>query len=273
MKKLDLKYKFEDAIYATYNIGIDVRFKFEGDLRKNLRNNEKFRNKERGRRCFILGNGPSIKSQPLERLREEQTFVCNYFYRHEKIRDIDPKYYFIVDGKLTTGEWSPDMLSEIRATCPGAEIFLDGSQSHVDAVYKFDQETPVNWIAGGKLIYPGFDYAVDLCRRIGGDNVVKIALQAAIFMGFEEIILLGVDGDGLFRELVGLSSHFYSSATDATPADYRKMELDLWFCTEGFRSWRAIAERFASGPVKIVNATNGGLLNVFPRARLEDLME
>lgn len=44
---------------------------------------------------------------------------------------------------------------------------------------------------------------------------------------------------------------------------------DLWFATEGFRSWQAIADRYRDGPVKIYNSGVGGLLNCFPRMELE----
>lgn len=272
MKKLDVKYKFEDAIYATYNAVVDFRSIFDDDLRKKLSKNRSLKDAQRGKRCFIIGNGPSIKEQPLHLLRDEQTFVCNYFYKHEKIAEIDPNYYFIIDSKLSTGEWPVSMLAEVREKCPNAMLFLDGAQDHKPEAYEYEKNFGVHWLAGGKIIHPGYRFPVDVTRRIGGDNVVKIALHTAIYMGFEEIYILGVDGDGLFRDLLGQSSHFYAAPPENAAMDYRRMELDLWFCTEGFRTWRAIAERFQGGPIRIYNATRGGLLNIFPRRALEDVV-
>lgn len=88
-------------------------------------------------------------------------------------------------------------------------------------------------------------------------------------MGFTRIHLLGIDGDGLFRELLGKSSHFYDGADNPSGQDFRRMLPDLWFATEGFRSWQAIADRYRDGPVKIYNSGVGGLLNCFPRMELE----
>ncbi|MCJ2188720.1 motility associated factor glycosyltransferase family protein [Novosphingobium beihaiensis] len=272
MKKLDVKYKFEDVVYALYNKAAGVKDFLDGDLRKKLAKNSALRGLQEGKRCFIIGNGPSIREQPLHLLRDEQTFVCNYFFKHENIREINPKYYFVIDGKLSTGEWPISMLAEIQEHCPNASLFLDGAQKHKPEAYEYDRKFGVHWVAGGRIIHPGYGFPIDLTRRIGGDNVVKIALHASIYMGFKEIYILGVDGDGLFRDLLGQSSHFYAAPPENATMDYRRMELDLWHCTEGFRSWRAIAERFDHSPVRIYNATRGGLLNIFPRRALEDVI-
>ncbi|MBU1348151.1 MAG: DUF115 domain-containing protein [Alphaproteobacteria bacterium] len=272
MKKLDLKYKFEDFIYFLYNIQKSIKYSLSNNPARYTNKNISLKGKHSGKRCFVIGNGPSIGAQPLERLGHEHTFVCNYFYKHPKIAAINPNYYFIVDDKIRTGEWPISMLDDIEDRCPDAKIFLSSGPGHHPKVMEIEARRGLNWITGGKLIYPGFRYPIDLTRPIGGDNVVKIALQAAIYMGFTEIYILGVDGDGLFRDLLGQSSHFYQAEAENAAMDPRRMELDLWFCTEGFRSWRAIAERFADGPVRIYNATPGGLLNVFPRRSLEAVL-
>src|SRR5690349_18838408 len=47
-----------------------------------LKRNEVFRNLHKGRRCFIIGNGPSIKDQDLSPLANEITLVTNSFHVH-----------------------------------------------------------------------------------------------------------------------------------------------------------------------------------------------
>jgi len=272
MKKLDLKYQLDDAIYRAFNLWSAARFHFETSIRGMLARNHDLKDRHKSQRCFIVGNGPSILQQPLEKLSGETVFACNYFYKHEKVTTIRPAYYFILDGKIKTGEWPVSMLDEVAASCPDSQLFLEAALDHKPDTYVFTKKFPVYWIGTGQIIYPGFDYPIDLTRRIGGDNVVKIALQTAIYMGFTEIYLLGIDGDGLFRDLIGQSSHFYEAAAENAEMDYLRMEKDLWFCTEGFRSWRAIAERFQFGPVRVYNATHGGLLNIFPRRTLEEAL-
>src|SRR4051794_30859438 len=44
-----------------------------------LKRNEIFRNRHKGKSCFVLGNGPSLKNQDLAPLVNELTFVTNTF--------------------------------------------------------------------------------------------------------------------------------------------------------------------------------------------------
>ena len=53
------------------------------------------KNKYQGKRCFILGNGPSLKQQDLTLLKDEITFVSNWFVLHDKYEEINPDYYCI----------------------------------------------------------------------------------------------------------------------------------------------------------------------------------
>lgn len=267
MKKLDMKYKLDDAIYSAYNLMLDIRG-VDRQMREILRANKEFENTHRGRRCFILGNGPSLNEMDLSLLRSEQTFVCNYFYKHPQAVACNPKYYVIVDGKLADGTWPVDMLEEIRKSFPGITLLLNAEFHANPTIRSAAEGMQVAWILGGKIIHPGYKFQPDLTSRIGGDNVTKVALQAAFYMGFTDVHMLGIDGDGLFRELLGKSSHFYDGADNLGGQDFERMILDLWLSTEGFRSWKAIADRYRYGPVNIYNSGIGGLLNCFPRIPL-----
>src|SRR5712692_1717642 len=47
-----------------------------------IKRNEIFRDRHRGQRCFVIGNGPSLKDQDLSPLANEITLVTNSFYVH-----------------------------------------------------------------------------------------------------------------------------------------------------------------------------------------------
>ena len=51
----------------------------------------------KGKRCFILGSGPSIKKENLKPLKNEIVFALNNFYVHEDFAEMMsgnvPKYY------------------------------------------------------------------------------------------------------------------------------------------------------------------------------------
>src|SRR5262249_39479466 len=59
--------------------------------------NIRFKDRHRGGRAFILGNGPSLNQQDLTPLKEEITFGTNTFWKHPQIGQWQPTYYCLVD--------------------------------------------------------------------------------------------------------------------------------------------------------------------------------
>jgi hypothetical protein len=54
-----------------------------------------FKNIHEGKRCFIIGNGPSLKTEDLEKLKNEYTFAANKIYVVFDETDWCPTYYCI----------------------------------------------------------------------------------------------------------------------------------------------------------------------------------
>ena len=48
--------------------------------RESVQRLEEYHNKHRGRRCFLIGNGPSLKQTDMSRLKGEFTFGTNRIY-------------------------------------------------------------------------------------------------------------------------------------------------------------------------------------------------
>jgi hypothetical protein len=68
----------------------DVNKEFVPDI---LSKNDILRNRHKGKRCFIIGTGPSIQGQDLSPLCSEICFVLNFFYLHPEYKKISPDYY------------------------------------------------------------------------------------------------------------------------------------------------------------------------------------
>jgi hypothetical protein len=257
----------DDRIISLYNLFKRIHFHlFRYRSRYKLAKNRDLKNKHLGQRCFIVGNGPSIKNQDLTLLQDEQTFFVNYFYKHPQILAIKPKYYAIVDPKLATGEWPLSMLDEILNTCPNTCLLLAAQYQHLPEILAYESKANIYWLYGNQFLHEGFECSVDLTQCLGGANVITLCLFAAIYMGFKEIYLLGIDCDGIFRDLVDQSSHFYESQKENIgDNDPDLVVRHLRSCIQGIRGWSVIARKFKNSPCRIVNLTQGGLLNAFPR--------
>jgi hypothetical protein len=62
-----------------------------------LRKNKEFKNKHFGKRCFILGNGPSLNKVDLNKIKDDLIFTVNQFPRHDSFGNIIPNYHFWAD--------------------------------------------------------------------------------------------------------------------------------------------------------------------------------
>src|SRR5699024_7865108 len=61
---------------------------------------EALRNCHKGERCFIIGNGPSLRAEDLDKLKNEITFACNRINLIFDQTDWRPTYYCITDLAL-----------------------------------------------------------------------------------------------------------------------------------------------------------------------------
>lgn len=215
-----------------------------------------------GERCFIIGNGPSLTPKDLDLLKDEFCFAANRIDRIFEFTDWRPSFYCTQD--ITIIQNFRDVIKEIHA--PHKLMVYSGSRK-------------IGYI--GKAMYTPFAglncypqppiFSEDISVQIGdGYSVTYTFMQVAAYMGFKEIILLGVDHnfpvditpDGKIVANADAAEHFYGSngISKHYPMLYK---VDLAFNT---------AKQYADEHnIKILNATRGGKLEVFERVVLEDL--
>lgn len=132
------------------------------------------KNTHRGR-CFILGNGPSLKGFDFSRIQNEITFGTNRIYLSGHIPD-----YYVCVNDLVLSQFEEEI-------------------GELDTIKFLSRRYPVK-NKRGKVIeldtsenQPIFRMPEDPIWE--GHTVTYAALQLAFYMGFEKVILLGVDHD------------------------------------------------------------------------------
>lgn len=248
------------------------------------RRNARFRNLHRGERCFILGSGPSISKQDLRRLEGQIVMTQNHFHAHEHIRTIGPAYHVVVP-KYQPEEFDDDWIAWLRSMderLPGNAILFLGKNTRylVDRLGLFPGrafylKTGLSASAIGKGRAP-----VDIARTIMDvPTVLTQCLAIAIYMGFGEIVLMGFDLDQVCRAQDRTKLRFYGMS----PVTNNKAEEDFekssgtsgndWI--QWWMIWRQCnllkAEGLRRG-TRIINATQGGLLNMFDRRDYEEIL-
>lgn len=226
------------------------------------------------RRCFVIGNGPSLKGMDLKPLAREHTIAANSFYKHPDAAAIGLKYLCIFDPHFMQDqpraiEWHRTVAQQLPTT---TMVLHHSARTLVDrhALYAGRE---VHYVRSGvqthELKYVDFDFRRP--RNIGMTTGSSIAIPLAIFLGFREIVLVGFDCNWLAD--TGKSYHFYDTHEyfpefDSIDKDGRGYgyEAFLRIIQREFESHRLIRAKAEARGVRIVNATRGGLLDAYERA-------
>ena len=240
-----------------------------------LQRNEVFRNRHKGNRCFVIGNGPSLKEQDLSPLVDEITLVTNSFYAYPIVGDSwQPTYYFISDPMYFDGRVDTTEFAAISSKIKSAPFFVPSY------AYKFLSES--NALPAPRTYYVGVG-GVRLERStelpdftsvtLGMQTVVQLAIMAGMFMGCSPIYLIGLDHNWLAQPA---EDHFYTKSDSETqteiqvrPWTYLSLMGAITTMWDVYLALQKIAD--AAG-IEIVNCTQGGFLDVFKRAKYEDIV-
>ena len=203
------------------------------------------------KRCFIIGNGPSLKKEDLERLKGEITFASHGIYFIFDKTDWRPTYYCAQDCKLIN-----DRISEIEEYCKDIPKFFGVVK---DFHYpNFSKDDTIIVLLNEPFVdgYPKFSN--DATNGFyEGMTVTYFNIQLAIYMGFKEIYLLGVD-------------HSYTPGREHfSDKDLITNTPQLDKTTFSYKKAKQVCENYN---IIIKNATRGGQLEVFDRVNFDSLV-
>ncbi len=243
--------------------------------REVLQRNRHFMQCHRGRRAFVIGNGPSINSQDLSLLKNEVTFTCNAFYLNPTLSQWQPTYHSHIDPRAFDG--STKMESWFREThqkMPDTIFFVPYSAKGTIIEKKFFVPERTYYCSFSGQLCVGVK-SVDITKPVPGvESVSLFGICLAIYMGCDPIYLIGMDHDYLAARDIG--THFYKGmeisgaavSFDRSQTPYDSMIRNILRFWEGYKNLKKFAQ---SNEINIYNATNGGFLDVFERVKYESL--
>ena len=217
----------------------------------------------KGKRAFIIGNGPSLKQTDLSKLNGEITFAMNRFYL------AFPDLGFTTSYICVTNDLVVEQFADDLAALPIPRFIAWRSHRH------FKQDMLLNEIPTFVYTsYTGPRFATDARGRIWeGATVTNLALQLAYHMGVEKAILIGVDHN--FKDKGQANKTVVSQGDDPNHFDPRyfgkgiKWQLpDLDTSEIGYTFAR---EAYRKAGREVVDATVGGKLTIFPKVNYDSL--
>lgn len=214
------------------------------------------------KRCFIIGNGPSLTPEDLDVLAEHNEFcfgvnMIHKIYNKTKWR---PNYVCICDD-LTISQTLDKILENNSCT-----VFLSDGVRLYFAPFQYENS-----------ILFHITYNRDNCFRVlrfrtelsdgnipTGWTISYIAMQLAVYMGFDEIYLLGMDNSNLAK-------HFNDDYASETPLKHDvSEELNITVFKNAFKRAKAASVEYG---FKIYNATRGGYLEEVERVNFDELFD
>ena len=227
-----------------------------------------------GQRCFLVANGPSIKHMDLSPLTNEHVFLMNRGYLHPDL-DARPFTFHITSDVAVYRDYWQEMLDlparyqllprrvcdyDLRRRggqpCTGPEVIaiceLPAKFANLTDDQAIDFVSRWNHDAGEPLLLPS-------------RSVATKAAQVALYLGFSEVYVLGVDLD-----YSGPSTHFYGTlAKEASRlARFRTGGIGPESVNQSFATLDAV---YRSRGTRLRNAGRGGKLDSLDRVRFENL--
>jgi hypothetical protein len=227
---------------------------------------EQFRNIHQGKRCFIIANGPSLGKMELDALKDEYTISMNRAYLMYEQWGFSPTYYACIN-ELVLEQFSEDIG---KLNMPR---FLNFSKRSCFPESELDKN----------IIYLKLSLGIEdrfsnnMANAISSGGTVTFAcLQLAYYMGFDEVVVIGMDHN-FVEKGVPNTEEIRSSERDESHCHPEYFPKGVkWQLPDLHRSELAYSlarEAFEKDGRHIYDATIGGKCNIFTKRNFTTFFE
>lgn len=218
-----------------------------------------YHNCHAGQRCFIIGNGPSLNQMDLSPLKHEITFGMNRIYILFEKLGWQTTYFACVNPTVV------DQYGRDIEQLPMPKFI----GWHARNMMRFTESTI---LLAPDIKRPYFS-PNPVHTLWEGATVTYAAMQIAYYMGFSEVILIGVDHNfvdkGDPHKLVVTESH---DANHFDPNYFGKgVRWNLPDLETSEIAYTLARDHYAANGRRILDATVGGKLQVFPKVDFASL--
>lgn len=260
------------------------------EYKKILSKNKVFKNSHIGERCFILGNGPSLKNVDFSKLTNEFTFSVNQLMRRDDFTSLNPNIHFWADENFFIGDSNKKEIEELITTMKkvydtGAKVFYPISSMKFVNDNSLYFENRVFFHYSKLRMSDNYKGEIDFSKNtFGFGTVVQWCITLAIYMGFKEIYLLGCDNTAIlacFNSFLqnDISENYTYSLSEnerkrmANIVEISTMENTINAHLMTLYDYRALNNYCKRKGVKIINCSEKTLIDSLERGKLEDVLK
>jgi hypothetical protein len=244
-----IKIRYEDIPHALF-------WKYHPLAQTNRNYINCYKNIHKGQRCFIVANGPSLLRTDLSLLDNDVSFGLNRIYLNFNTSSFRPTYFVAIN-----------------------ELVLE---QFADEIQQLDMPKFLNWnkrayfrnpdsklvFLKPKMVINDF-FQKDISKpMVFGATVTNVTLQIAYYMGFQQVIIVGMDHN--FKDK-GTPSKIEVRNSEADENHFNPQYFPKgikWQLPDLFRSevdYQIARDAFEADGREVLDATIDGHCNVFKK--------
>ena len=224
----------------------------------------------KGEKCFVIGNGPSLTAEDLDRLQDSgiPTFAMNRVFKFFPQTKWRPTYYISEDILILK-----DTIPDVEAI-PSEITFIPVNLHWYENVDV--KGAQYFWMDYNSELKESFGLSLDCAHAVRcRGTVTSTCIQFAEYMGFTEIYLLGIDHN--YSKSIDMNGNVVE---DKSVKDYFVDNYDTDIKDQVVHDMRAPTLAFCDveqlsrklGTFRVFNATRGGKLEVFERVNFDAII-
>ncbi|KXX67294.1 hypothetical protein [Flammeovirga sp. SJP92] len=258
----------------------DLQF-FSFNKKELIKANKSLKNTKKGKRCFMIATGPSLKLENLKLLENEDCYTISNAFLHEDIKVINPLAHFyapyheplILDNYL-------DWLQKSDKELPERTKIVTGHKNipFIESREGLFKNRKVEYLFLARHTDAFNDISKPIMPPINGPQMM---IPYLLYLGYSEIYLLGCDSTVMRDYKKANITHFYDSkkkdvrknASDqnswSKAVDQFKYQYDHFKVYEHFNSHPTIQ----SGEQKILNLSQDSWIDSYPFETLDHIIQ
>lgn len=246
-------------IFQYISNNTDIKKRKNGDIQDEYKWLLELKDTHKGERCFIVATGPSLDTKDLDLIKDEYSLSLNSIFLSFDKTKWRPNIYAIQD-EYVFNSIKDNLTNNVNQF---KELLISKNiSSKFEIPYNY-KSFKLHYLDHKMFHFNGYGHFKfsDDCYSCIYDaySIVFTLMQLACYMGFKEIYLLGCD------------CNYNQKKAYFNDYGYR----DPKFKINGDKQIQAHIEfkKFADEKgIKIINCTNGGALEVYPRMKLKDVI-
>lgn len=286
---MNIKSKIRTS-YCVAQVFELMRKSKDKEISKLLYSNKQFYHTYQGERCFIFGNGPSLKKVDFSLFADEYTFTVNQLPRNPEFPKLHTNFHM----------WSDQRFFDLKPDRPEDMELLE-TMKMVNTVdnkpvvfYKYPAKDMVRQFHLDEILdihyyeqdwyYISSKHYVDMTKFTPAfSTVVHYAICLAVYMGFTKIYLLGCDCTGIVSVIDSYMKYADKSLYNYKISENEKKRMErvqaqtsvkdeLVSTIRLFDDYQRIYDYCAAQGVELYNATDTTLLDTVPKIKLSEVL-